>query len=166
MSSRSLKQHVTCQKLRATDEFHHVGRWKLLRLRQLPNGWQFAAKKLLKTGSFFLGRHQFWTTPTKTDENSIKRLSLVYPISHQFHKIRNTINESSYTNRLDIFGNWPLQVSDPGGSELRPRPALTALWSLGTLQVLPRFGGGKWWVVLWKIVEIIILERKAWTFER
>ena len=67
-------------------------------------------------------------------------------ILYQFDKIKHNINESFYTNLVDIFWYliWPLkkQVSDPGGSELRPRPALTALWSLGTLQVLPRSGEG------------------------
>ena len=47
-------------------------------------------------------------------------------------------------------------MSDPGGSELRPRPALTALWSLGALQVLPRFPGGR---------EVMSLEIPFWKEE-
>ena len=38
---------------------------------------------------------------------------------------------------------WPRQVSDPNGSELRPRPALTVLWSLSALELLPRPGTGR-----------------------
>ncbi|CAK9007145.1 unnamed protein product [Durusdinium trenchii] len=37
---------------------------------------------------------------------------------------------------LEELNGW--QVSDPAGSELRPRPALTAVWSLCILDLLPR----------------------------
>lgn len=37
---------------------------------------------------------------------------------------------------LAELNGW--QVSDPNGSELRPRPALTVLWSLSALELLPR----------------------------
>lgn len=37
---------------------------------------------------------------------------------------------------LEELNGW--QVSDPNGSELRPRPALTVLWSLCALELLPR----------------------------